>query len=106
MAEFIDVYSKATGKKTRVPAHWEKNPKLFAPFEKTPRQKAADGEVELKGKALDAALEEAGLPTTGTAAEKRAALAEHLAADTTDPLETTDGSNEPTEPPHGGEPKE
>lgn len=34
---------------------------------------------ELKGKALDKALEDAGLEKSGTAAEKRARLAEHQA---------------------------
>ena len=41
---------------------------------------------ELKGKALDQAIEDAGLPKTGTADEKRAALAEYesgLAGSTT-----------------------
>jgi hypothetical protein len=37
---------------------------------------SGDDEV-LKGKALDAALTDAGLPTTGTADEKRARLADH-----------------------------
>lgn len=37
---------------------------------------------ELKGAALDEALEAAGLPKTGTADEKRARLAEHQAGDT------------------------
>lgn len=41
---------------------------------------AADEEQPLKGAALDAALEGAGLPTTGKADEKRARLAEHQAA--------------------------
>ena len=36
--------------------------------------------AELKGEALDEALKEAGLPLTGKADEKRARLAEHLAA--------------------------
>ena len=36
--------------------------------------------AELKGEALDEALKEAGLPLTGKAEEKRARLAEHLAA--------------------------
>lgn len=35
---------------------------------------------ELKGEALESALKDAGLPTTGTADEKRARLAEHEAA--------------------------
>lgn len=35
---------------------------------------------ELKGKDLDAALEAAGLPKTGTADEKRERLVEHLTA--------------------------
>lgn len=37
---------------------------------------------ELRGKALDEALKEHGLPTTGTADEKRDRLAEALVADT------------------------
>lgn len=42
----------------------------------------ADGEEQpLRGAALDAALESAGLPTTGKAAEKRARLEEHLVAE-------------------------
>ena len=34
--------------------------------------------ADLKGQALDQALQDAGLPVTGTAADKRAALAAHL----------------------------
>lgn len=36
---------------------------------------------DLKGKALDAALKDAGLPLTGNVAAKKAALAAHLAAE-------------------------
>jgi hypothetical protein len=36
--------------------------------------------TDLKGKALDAALDEAGLSTSGSAEDKRARLAEHQAA--------------------------
>lgn len=36
---------------------------------------------EIKGAALDQALEDAGLPKTGTADEKRQRLAEHLSSD-------------------------
>ena len=44
-------------------------------------QPPADQKPEdLKGEALDAALKEAGLPVSGSADEKRARLAEHLAA--------------------------
>lgn len=39
---FVNVYSKATGKKHRVPAHFMDNPALAAPFRKTPKQNAAD----------------------------------------------------------------
>lgn len=42
MGEFIDVYSKKTGKKHRVPAHFMDNPRLAAPFRKTPKQTAAE----------------------------------------------------------------
>ena len=42
MGEFIDVYARATGKKHRVPAHFMDQPRLAAPFRKTPKQNAAD----------------------------------------------------------------
>lgn len=42
MGDFIDVYNKATGKKHRVPAHFMDNPRLAAPFRKTPKQTAAE----------------------------------------------------------------
>lgn len=42
---------------------------------------SAGEEQPLKGAALDAALEAADLPTSGTAADKRARLAEHRAAE-------------------------
>lgn len=42
MGEFVDVYSKATGKKHRVPAHFMDNPRLAAPFRKTPKASAAE----------------------------------------------------------------
>jgi len=51
----------------------------------------ADGATDvLKGAALAAALEDAGLPATGTADQKRAALAA-LDADTTPPGTTDEG---------------
>lgn len=53
-----------------------------APHVRTPRPRVKPAPVadpgQLKGKALDAALEAAGLPTTGKADEKRDRLAEHL----------------------------
>lgn len=33
---FVDVYSKATGARHRVPAHWMDHPTLGKPFRKTP----------------------------------------------------------------------
>jgi hypothetical protein len=42
MGEFIDVYSKTTGKKHRVPAHFMDNPRIAAPFRKTPKASAAE----------------------------------------------------------------
>ena len=38
---FIHVYRKDTGEKVRVPARWVGTP-LFAPFRKTPKQRAND----------------------------------------------------------------
>lgn len=42
MAEFVDVYASATGKKHRVPAHFMDNPVLSKPFRKTPKASAAE----------------------------------------------------------------
>jgi hypothetical protein len=42
MAEFVDVYSRATGKKHRVPAHYLDNPVLSRPFRRTPKASAAE----------------------------------------------------------------
>ncbi|MEP7738528.1 hypothetical protein ABKW28_12800 [Nocardioides sp. 31GB23] len=39
---FIDVYSKATGRKHRVPEHYLTNPVLAKPFRKTPKTRAAE----------------------------------------------------------------
>lgn len=57
--------------------------------------------VDLRGKALDAALVEAGLPTTGKAEEKRQRLADHQASVeqlggevTTNPVGESDTSEE------------
>lgn len=36
---FVDVYSRKTGRKHRVPAHFMENPRLAAPFRKTPKQR-------------------------------------------------------------------
>jgi len=113
MGAFIDVYSKRTGRKQRIPEHWLTIASLAAPFRKTPTQRRDEGELDLKGKGLDEALELAGLPKTGTADEKRAAIAEHLA----DAMVTPDVDDtvtpdvdapetapaETTEPPHVGD---
>lgn len=60
-----------------------------APASDTVGEPEAEPDVELKGQALDDALEERGLPKTGTADEKRARVAEHDAAAATDPTEGT-----------------
>lgn len=52
---------------------------VFEPLAETERILHQDEALELKGEALDEALEEAGLSKSGTADEKRARLAEHMA---------------------------
>lgn len=42
MGQFVNVYSRATGLKHRVPAHWMDHPTLSKPFRKTPKQTAAE----------------------------------------------------------------
>lgn len=111
MGDFIYVYSKRTGRKHRVPAHWVDIPALFKPFRKTPTQRADDGELALKGKALDDALEAAGLPKTGTADEKRAVLAAQQGSGSREPdpagtPESLDDDSTPVDSddtPHGGD---
>jgi hypothetical protein len=66
--------------------------------EESAERAAAEAEV-LRGRALEKALDDAGLPKTGTADEKRKALAEHAAAqaleiDPADQGATTDNEGE------------
>ena len=58
---------------------------------------AGDQVADLKGKALDAALDEAGLSKSGTVEEKRARLAEHEAAEITTPAESATDQEEEIE---------
>lgn len=46
MAKFVDAYSKATGRKHRVPAHFFDNPSLSKGLAKTPRIKAREKAAE------------------------------------------------------------
>lgn len=130
--DFVNVYSKATGRKRSIPPHWLDNERLMAPFEKTPLQKLADEAAALKGKALETALTAAGLENTGKADEKRERLAafraeqaalEVIAANddlhddedddpVVEPLEDVPGGDVTPDPlapttdtPHGGEPE-
>ena len=53
---------------------------LVAKYEKRDHERLPDGPAEeLRGEALDQALTDAGLSKSGTADEKRARLAEHIA---------------------------
>lgn len=40
----VAAYRKDTGEKVYVPEHWIGHPRLGKPFNKTPRQKAADAQ--------------------------------------------------------------
>lgn len=61
-----------------------------------PAETTAVDPADLKGKALDEALTAAGLPTSGKADEKRARLAEHLAAgDESEPETPDEGAQNP-----------
>lgn len=42
MGKFVNVYSRTTGDKHRVPAHWMDHPTLSKPFRKTPKQRASE----------------------------------------------------------------
>ncbi len=69
MTDFVEVEHEGVAGTAKVPASALKQMKGWTPVE-APR-------VELKGKALAAALRDAGLSTEGTADEKRARLVEH-----------------------------
>lgn len=108
MSKLVNAWDTRTGKPRQVPVHWfdhedlsanltRTDPKIpqvapegvnqvarpddrdYATAEEVAGAAAAAG--ELKGKALDAELEKAGLPKTGSADEKRAALAEKVERD-------------------------
>lgn len=68
----IEVRNEETGGTARVPEKALKHMKGWEKAEGSP-----PAQNVLKGAALDAALKEAGLPTSGTADQKRARLAEH-----------------------------
>ena len=82
LEEGVDLYHPLQQAWHRVPDH----PLVIEHFQdlgwETPDDSAARAEAEageLRGKALNEALREAGLPMTGTADEKRAALADYAA---------------------------
>jgi hypothetical protein len=95
--EWVELYHPEQRVKHNVP----NNPGVIDYFRDlgwyTPEESAAHAEEEaaahaeaLKGKALDDALAEKGLPKTGTADEKRARLAE-LEAESATPTEENEG---------------
>lgn len=133
MAKLVTAYDTRTGKQRQVPENWFDHEELAANLSRTkpdfePQAPAGRNQVtnpddrdfppavpapspeDLKGAALDEALEAAGLPKSGTADEKRARLAEHLAehladqddVDEDDPIDSNTGDNNQT-PPAGEE---
>lgn len=108
MSKLVNAWDARTGKPRQVPVHWFDHEDLSAGLTRTDpqipqvapkgvnqvahpddRDYATDEEItaaaaaagELRGKALDAELEKAGLPKTGSADEKRAALVEKAERD-------------------------
>jgi hypothetical protein len=78
--DLIEVRHPDVEKSARVPRSALRHMEGWAPATDAAAEEtdADSGDDEgLKGKALDAALTDAGLPTTGTADEKRARLADH-----------------------------
>ncbi len=69
MSTFIEVKHEGVEGTAKVPASALKHMPGWEPVDAPAEQ--------LKGKALDAALTDAGLPLSGSADEKRARLAEH-----------------------------
>lgn len=85
--DLIEVRHPDVEKSARVPRSALRHMEGWTPVddaatEETDTDSGDDGDDVPKGKALDAALTDAGLPTTGTADEKRARLAEHQATNT------------------------
>lgn len=95
MTQWIDLYNPSVPGWHRVPNH----PSVVQDFRdrgwETPDDTAARAGAEaeeLKGKALDEALESAGLSKAGTADEKRTRLAEYEAALATTTTAEEEGS--------------
>ncbi|WP_435744903.1 hypothetical protein [Nocardioides sp. SYSU DS0663] len=66
---FINVYSRATGEKHRVPKHFMDHPTLKKPFRLTPKQRATDdAAAESATPATDVATATSATPTTETPA--------------------------------------
>jgi hypothetical protein len=97
----VEAYSTSSGKKLPylVPEEHIDHPVLGAKLARLPSQRNDAALDDLKGARLDRALEEADLPKTGTADEKRARLAERLAAPHIPASSTGDGH----EPPASGD---
>jgi hypothetical protein len=96
--EWVNLYNPTQQAWHRVPNH----PVVIQDFQdrgwETPEdsaERAASEAETLRGRALVQALEDAGLPNTGTADEKRKALAEHAAKNDAEqgdvPTEETEG---------------
>jgi len=127
---FVNAYDPVTGKKLPypVPEHHIDHPLLGQRLRRLPSdgklpagdaaEQAEPGSVQeahlLKGDALDAALTDADLPTSGKADEKRARLVEHRTRQITDLDEPPTSDPVPTDPavnpdvedlqtPHGGD---
>ena len=73
MPKFVDVYSKATGEKHRVPAHFMTNPVLSKPFRKTPKQRATEGTPESATPATDVVTPTPSASTTTSTTDTPAA---------------------------------
>lgn len=123
MDGFVEVYSNATRRVRRVPAHFLEDPKLGLQFTKTPRQRALDGELgqrpgndagitELREFAEAAEVDITGLRSK---ADIRAAIdavvgteplpepgeGEGVAVEPDEPIDVPAGT--PSDPPPGGE---
>lgn len=78
--DLIEVRHPDVEKSARVPRSALRHMKGWTPVDDSAEDTGTgDGDEVLKGKALDAALTDAGLSTAGTADERRARLAHHQA---------------------------
>lgn len=102
MPEFVHVWSKRTGRRHSVPAHYLDNPFLMRPFRKAPPgdvEKSSDPSTDWTLKALRDHAGKAGVDLAGAGRNKAAILERIVAAQHPTTVDPTTVPTVPTDPP-------